>query len=61
MPEVDFSTAVRPNRYASLRGEFQHAVFVEPELFAHFGSGEKIVEALRLLADLAAKSRRGAA
>lgn len=62
MPERDFSTAVRPNRYANLRGDFQHAVFLDRELFAHFGSQEKVVEALRLLAEVAEKSRsRGAA
>jgi hypothetical protein len=62
MPETDFSTAVRPNRYANLRGEFQHAVFLDRDLIAHFGSAEKVVEALRLLAELGEKSRpRGAA
>jgi hypothetical protein len=62
IPEVDFSTAIRPNRYANLRGEFEHAVFLDRELFARFGSAEKVVEALRLLADLGEKSRsRGAA
>lgn len=57
MPEADFSAAVRPNRYANLHGDFQHAVFLDRDLFAQFGSSEKIVEALRLLADLAGKSR----
>ena len=62
MPETDFSTAVRPNRYANLRGEFQHAVFLDRDLFAQFGSAEKVVEALRLLAEVAEKSRsKGAA
>jgi hypothetical protein len=53
VPEVDFSGAVRPNRYANLRGDFQHAVFIDKALWAHFGSEEKILEALRLLVDLA--------
>ena len=53
IPEVDFSQAIRPNRYANLRGEFRHAVFIDSELWAHFGSEEKIREALRLLVDLA--------
>jgi hypothetical protein len=53
IPEVDFSRAIRPNRYANLRGEFKHAVFLERDLWEHFGSSEKVVEALRLLVDLA--------
>ncbi len=55
MPEVDFSKAIRPNRYANLRGAFKHAVFVNPEVFAHFGSEERVNEALRLLVELAQK------
>ncbi len=55
MPEVDFSKAIRPNRYANLRGAYKHAVFVNPEVFAHFGSEERINEALRLLVELAQK------
>ena len=53
MPEVDFSKAIRPNRYANLRGAFKHAVFVEPALFEHFGSEDRVNEALRLLVELA--------
>jgi hypothetical protein len=55
IPERDFSGAIRPNRYANLRGTFQHAVFVDPEVWAHFGSAERILEALRLLVDIAKK------
>jgi hypothetical protein len=55
MPEVDFSKAIRPNRYANLRGAFKHAVFVEPALFEHFGSEDRVNEALRLLVELAQK------
>jgi len=58
IPEVDFSQAIRPNRYANLRGEFHHVVALDPALWNHFGSQEKVVEALRLLVDVA---RRGAA
>jgi len=29
IPEQDFSGAIRPNRYANLRGAFKHAVFVD--------------------------------
>jgi len=32
IPEQDFSQAIRPNRYANLRGAFQHAVFVDREI-----------------------------
>ncbi len=55
MPEVDFSKAIRPNRYANLRGDYKNAVFLESELFEHFGSEERVREALRLLVDLAHK------
>jgi len=55
IPEQDFSQAIRPNRYANLRGAFQHAVFVGPEVWEHFGSEERILEVLRLLVDIANK------
>jgi hypothetical protein len=55
LPEQDFSTAIRPNRYANLRGDFKHAVFLEKDLWEHFGSEERVIEALRLLVDLAQK------
>jgi hypothetical protein len=55
LPEQDFSRAIRPNRYANLRGDFQHAVFVDREIWEHFGSEEKILEVLRLLVEIAAK------
>jgi len=42
IPETDFSHAIRPNRYAALRGEFRHAVFVDPALWSHFGSEERV-------------------
>ena len=53
IPEMDFSAAIRPNQYANLRGAFQHAIFLDRELWDHFGSAEKVVEALRLLVELA--------
>jgi hypothetical protein len=53
MPERDFSHGIRPNRYASLRGAFKHAVFLEQELWEHFGSEERVLEALRLLVSVA--------
>ena len=55
IPEQDFSHGIRPNRYANLRGAFQHAVFVDREVWEHFGSEERIVEVLRLLVDIANK------
>ena len=55
IPEQDFSRAIRPNRYANRRGAFQHAVFVDRDIWEHFGSGERILEVLRLLVDIAKK------
>jgi hypothetical protein len=55
IPEQDFSRAIRPNRYANLRGAFEHAVFVDRDIWEHFGSQERILEALRLLVDIAGK------
>jgi len=55
IPEQDFSRAIRPNRYANLRGDFQHAVFVDPDIWEHFGGEQRILEALRLLVDIADK------
>lgn len=55
IPEADFSNAIRPNRYARLRGEFKHEVQLDPELWQHFGSQKKVIEALQLLVDLAKK------
>lgn len=55
IPEQDFSDAIRPNRYANLRGAFEHAVFVDRDVWEHFGSEERILEVLRLLVDIAKK------
>jgi hypothetical protein len=55
IPEQDLSRAIRPNRYANLRGALRHAVFVEREVWEHFGSEERILEALRLLVEIAKK------
>ncbi len=55
IPEQDFSKAIRPNRYANLRGAFKRAVFVDREVWEHFGSEERILEVLRLLVDIAKK------
>jgi hypothetical protein len=53
IPEQDFSRGIRPNRYANLRGTFQYAVFVDREIWEHFGSEERVLEALRLLVEIA--------
>jgi len=55
IPERDFSRAIRPNRYANLRGTFQHAVFVDRDVWEHFGTEARILEALRLLVAIADK------
>jgi hypothetical protein len=55
IPEQDFSRAIRPNRYANLRGAFQHAVFVDRDIWEHFGSEGRILEVLRLLVDISKK------
>jgi hypothetical protein len=61
IPEVDFSKGIRPNRYANLRGAFERAVFLEPDLWRHFGSEEKVLEALRLLVELAKRETKSVA
>jgi hypothetical protein len=61
IPETDFSHAIRPNRYAALRGAFKHAVFLDDELWQHFGSEERVLEALRLLVELAKRQPRSVA
>jgi hypothetical protein len=58
IPEVDFSDAIRPNRYANLRGDFRHAVFLDPELWEHFGSAEEVEAALRSLVEASKHMRR---
>jgi len=61
MPEVDFSRAIRPNKLAGLRGDFEQAVFLDKELWEHFGSEERVLEALRMLVSLAERSSRSVA
>jgi len=51
IPEVDFSGGVQPHRYAQLRPGYAYAVFLEPELWQHFGSAEAVKAALRALVD----------
>ncbi len=61
MPEVDFSRAIRPNKLAALRGDFKQAVFLDKDLWQHFGSEERVLEALRMLVSLAERSSRSVA
>jgi hypothetical protein len=61
MPEADFSRAIRPNKLAALRGDFKQAVFLDKDLWAHFGSEERVLEALRMLVSLAERSSRSVA
>ena len=49
IPEVDFARGIQPHRYARLRGGYRHQVFIDPAVFAFFGSAEAVNEALRLL------------
>ena len=62
IPEVDFGSGIQPHRYARLRSGYKHQVFVDPAVFAFFGSAEAVNEALRLLVKAAelspARSRR---
>ena len=44
---LDFSRAIQPHRYARLRSGYKYTVFLEPELWSHFGSPEAVKAALR--------------
>ncbi len=49
MPEVDFSRAIQPHRYARLQSGYRYTVHLEPELWEHFGSADEVRAALRAL------------
>jgi hypothetical protein len=49
IPEADFSRAIHPHRYARLRPGYRYTVFLEPELWQHFGSADEVKAALRAL------------
>ena len=51
IPEVHFSRAIQPHRYARLRTDYRYTVFLEPELWNHFGSADAVKAALRALVD----------
>jgi len=44
-----------------LRADFRQAVFLDQELWQHFGSEERLLEALRVLVSLAERSSRSVA
>ncbi len=44
---VDFTRAIQPHRYARLRAGYKYTVYLEPELWNHFGSPEAVKAALR--------------
>jgi len=46
-PAVDFSRAIQPHRYARLRSGYRYVVYLDPELWNHFGSPEAVKAALR--------------
>jgi hypothetical protein len=49
--EVDFSRGIQPHRYARLQPGYRYTVFLEPELWEHFGSAEAVKAAVRALVD----------
>jgi len=49
IPEIDFSRGIQPHRYARLRADYKYTVFLEPELWEHFGSADAVKAALRAL------------
>jgi hypothetical protein len=53
IPEVDFSDAIQPHRYARLQSGYQYTVFLDRELWEHFGSADTVVAALRALVEAA--------
>ena len=53
--------SVRPNKLAALRADFKQAVFLDKELWQHFGTEERVLEALRMLVSLAERSSRSVA
>jgi hypothetical protein len=58
LPEVDFSRGIRPHRYARLQSGYKNQVFVDPEVFAFFGSTDAINEALRFIVKAAGRAGR---
>ena len=51
IPEIDFRRGIRPHRYAQLRAGYEYAVFLELDLWRHFGSADEVKAALRALVD----------
>ena len=42
IPEVDFSRAIQPHRYAKLRSGYRYTVMLEPDLWDQFGSADAV-------------------
>lgn len=61
IPEVAFSRDIRPSKLAALRADFNQAVFLDKDLWLHFGTEERVLEALRMLVSLAERSSRSVA
>jgi hypothetical protein len=51
IPEVDFSRGIQPHRYARLQPGYEYTVFLDPDLWKHFGSAEAVVAALHALVE----------
>ena len=49
IPEVDFSRAIQPHRYARLQSGYRYTVHLERDLWEYFGSEEEVKAALRAL------------
>jgi hypothetical protein len=47
IPEVDFSRAIQPHRYAKLRSGYRYTVMLEQDLWERFGSADAVKAALR--------------
>ena len=48
---------IRPNKLASLRGDFKQAVFLDKALWQYFGSEERVLEVPRMLVSLAERTQ----
>jgi hypothetical protein len=49
IPEADFSQGVQPHRYAQLQTGYRFAVYLDEDLWKHFGSAEAVTAALKAL------------
>jgi len=51
-------SAIRPNKRAASRGDFKQAVFLDQELWQHFDTEVRVLEALRMVVSRAERSSR---